>query len=60
MLITARELLVLAANKGISDEKICTHIDVHPTTLWRWRRGKNPQFDQLSKLTKLVMEEGHG
>lgn len=60
MLITAKELLVLAASKGINDEKICKSINVHPTTLWRWRQGKNPQFDQLSKLTKLVTEEGNG
>ena len=58
MLITAKELLVLATSKGISDETICAAVGVHPTTLWRWRKGKNPRFDQLSKLTKAVMGDG--
>ncbi|WP_390636895.1 helix-turn-helix domain-containing protein [Limnoglobus roseus] len=54
MLITAQQLLVEAEEKGITDESICRAVDVHPTTLWRWRKGNNPRFDQLRKLIGLV------
>lgn len=54
MLITARELLAEAKAKGITDPAICSGIGVHPTTLWRWRKGTHPRFDQLSKLHNLV------
>jgi transposase-like protein len=60
MLITARELLAEATKKGITDTAICKAVDVHPTTLWRWRQGKNPRFDQLSRLINLVTESCNG
>jgi hypothetical protein len=60
MLITARELLIEANAKGITDEAICVAVEVHPTTLWRWRRGLNPRFEKLNKLVKLITENNRG
>jgi transcriptional regulator with XRE-family HTH domain len=60
MLITARELLTEAKKKGITDAEVCEAVDVHPVTLWRWRRGQNPRFDQLNKLINLVTGLGDG
>ena len=60
MLITAKQLLAEAETKGITDEDICRTVEVHPTTLWRWRKGNNPRFDQLNKLIGLVKGAGGG
>ena len=60
MLVTARQLLAEANSKGITDDAICEAVDVHPTTLWRWRKGNNPRFEQLSRLIELVTGHGNG
>ena len=60
MLASAKELLAEANGRGITDEVICEAVEVHPTTLWRWRRGQNPRFEQLSKLMNLLSAPSHG